>query len=90
MGIQGASPLPLNQITTVKFWEYLVALGGSGPGAGGSAAIILFLNEPGTPTPAEGTNPPEWIEVEDALTFHTYGTLATPDAWSLRDLSVGG
>ncbi len=90
MGIQGDGPLLLSQITTVKFWEYLVTFGGSGAGAGGSAAIIFYLNDPGTDPPAEGTNPPEWGKVEDALTFHTYGTWATQDAWSLRDLTVVG
>lgn len=87
MGIQGASPLLLSDITTVKLQEYLVSYGGDWDG---STAIILFLNDPVTDPPAEGTNPPEWGKIDDALTFHSYGTSATQDAWSVRDLTDAG
>jgi len=85
MGIGNGTAVTMGSIKTVQFMEYLISPGGT---ENISAAVILFLNEPGTPGPVEGADKDSIFNAcEDALTFHCYGDAAPVGSWSLRDLA---
>lgn len=83
MDIGDGTPISLSQIDTVQFMEYVVTLGGMWDG---SAAVLLFLNDPATEAPVEGVAS-WWDGYDDAITFHNDGEPAPVGEWSVRDLA---